>query len=107
MPSLGLHPIPLPLPVQDAARAWSAPPGGGTTAFVPSVPTMPRYFFHRRVGERMIWDGVGIELPDLGLASDPDRAANVWADIIAGRQEPGFVLVVTDERGKVMFVKAE
>jgi hypothetical protein len=68
---------------------------------------MPRYYFHRRVGERMIWDGVGIELPDLGLASDPDRAADIWADIIAGRRVPGWVLVVTDERGRVMFVKAE
>ena len=26
---------------------------------------MPRYFFHHRVGDRMMWDAVGLELPDV------------------------------------------
>ena len=34
---------------------------------------MSRYFFHHRVDDRMIWDGVGLELPDLGLGLPPTK----------------------------------
>ena len=68
--------------------------------------SMPRYFFHHRVGDRMMWDAVGLELPDVKIAPDPDRAAAVWMDIIAGRIEAGQILVITDAIGKVLFVTA-
>ena len=65
---------------------------------------MPRYFFHHRIGDRMMWDGVGLELPDLGLAPDPDRAASVWTEILAGSLRPERILVVTNDMGQVLFV---
>ncbi|WP_257792376.1 hypothetical protein [Microvirga ossetica] len=40
------------------------------------------------------------------IAPDPDRAAAVWMDIIAGRIQPGQILVITDAIGKVPFVTA-
>jgi hypothetical protein len=67
---------------------------------------MPRYFFHHRIGDRMMWDGVGCELPDLGLAPDPDGAAALWADILAERVHADRILVITDEIGQVLFVTA-
>ncbi len=67
---------------------------------------MPRYFFHHRIGDRMMWDKVGCELPDMGMAPDPDRAVALWMDMIAGRLQPDRILVITDEMGKVLFVTA-
>jgi hypothetical protein len=63
---------------------------------------LPRYFFHQRIGDRMMWDGTGLELPDLGL--DPDQAAARWTEIIEGRLQPGRILVITSETGQVLFV---
>ena len=65
---------------------------------------MPRYFFHHRIGDRMMWGQVGCELPDLGLAPDPDRAAALWTDIVADRVQPDRILVITDDLGQVLFV---
>jgi hypothetical protein len=65
---------------------------------------MPRYFFHQRIGDRMMWDGTGLELPDLGLVPDPDQAAALWTEIIEGRLQPGRILVITSETGQVLFV---
>ena len=62
---------------------------------------MPRYFFHHRIGDRMMWDMVGCELPDLRLAPDPDRAATLWTDILADRIQLDRILVITDEVGPV------
>ncbi len=67
---------------------------------------MPRYFFHHRIGDRMMWDPIGLDLPDLKLAPDPDRAAAVWMEILEGRIEPNQILVVTDAIGQVLFVTA-
>ena len=69
--------------------------------------SMPRYFFHRRMGDRMMWDAVGLELPDVRIAPDPDRAAAVWMDIIAGRIQAGQILVIMDAAGKVLFGTAQ
>jgi hypothetical protein len=65
---------------------------------------VPRYYFHHRIGDRMMWDGVGLELPDLGLVPDPDRAVAVWTDILAGRLWAERILVVTNDAGQVLFV---
>jgi len=67
---------------------------------------MPRYFFHHRLGDRMMWDTIGCELPDLGMAPDPDRGVTLWTEIIEGRLQPDQILVITDEVGKVLFVTA-
>jgi hypothetical protein len=61
---------------------------------------MPRYFFHQRSTERMVWDGVGIELPDLRTAPDPNQAAALWTEIIEGQLQPSQILVVTDALGR-------
>ena len=54
----------------------------------------------------MMWDRVGCELPDLAMAPDSDGAMTLWTEIIAGRVQPGRILVITDENGKVLFVTA-
>jgi hypothetical protein len=67
---------------------------------------MPRYFFHQHVAGQIIWDEVGADLPELGLALDPDRAAVLWTDILAERIQPGRILVITDALGQMLFVSA-
>jgi hypothetical protein len=67
---------------------------------------MARYFFHHRIGNRMMWDRVGCELPDFGMVPDSDAAMALWSDMIAGRVQPGRILVITDEIGKVLFITA-
>jgi hypothetical protein len=67
---------------------------------------MARFFFHHRIDDRMMWDRVGCELPELSIATDSDAAVALWTDIIAGRVQPGRILVITDEIGKVLFVTA-
>ncbi len=67
---------------------------------------MPRYFFHHRVGDRMMWDGIGLELPDLGLEPASDEAMALWMDALAGHVEPDRILVITNDIGQVLFVAA-
>ncbi len=67
---------------------------------------MPRYFFHHRIGDRMIWDGIGVDLPDVQLRRNDDQAAEMWADVLAGRLQPGRIMVVTNDMGQVVFVTA-
>jgi hypothetical protein len=65
---------------------------------------MPRYFFHHRIGDRMMWDRIGCELPDIGMAPDSDRAVTLRMDMIVWRLQPERILVITDEIGKVLLV---
>ncbi|WP_445504705.1 DUF6894 family protein [Microvirga sp. G4-2] len=65
---------------------------------------MARYFFHQRIGDRMMWDRIGCELPDLCTTRDSDSAIALWTDLIAKRVQPDRILVITDEIGKVLFV---
>ena len=67
---------------------------------------MARFFSHHRIGDRMMWDRVGCELPELSIAPDSDAAVALWTDIIARRVQAGRILVITDEIGKVLFVTA-
>jgi hypothetical protein len=67
---------------------------------------MPRYFFHQHVADRVIWDEVGLDLPELKRASDADQAAMLWTDILAQRTHPGRILVITDALGQMLFVTA-
>ena len=68
--------------------------------------SMPRYFFHQRVGDHMMWDETGLDLPELGLTPDADQAAVLWAEVLAGRLHPGRILVITNALGQVLFVSA-
>ncbi len=67
---------------------------------------MPRYFFHHRVGDRMMWDATGLELPDLRMAPASEQAAALWTDILTAQVQRNRILVITDEIGKVLFVTA-
>lgn len=67
---------------------------------------MPRYFFHQRVGDRMMWDETGLDLPELGLTPDAEQAALLWAEVLEGRLHPGRILVITNALGQVLFVSA-
>ena len=60
---------------------------------------MPRYFFHQYIDDVMIWDRVGLELPNLRMAP--------WADILSRKLQPGQILVVTDTIGQLRFVTAK
>ncbi len=67
---------------------------------------MPRYFFHQHIGDCVIWDEIGIDLPDPELAFDASQAAVLWADILAERPQPDQILVITDALGRMLFVSA-
>jgi hypothetical protein len=67
---------------------------------------MPHYYFHQRVDDRMMWDEAGLDLPDLALMPDADRAAMLWTEALAGRLQPGRILVITNALGQVVFVSA-
>ncbi len=67
---------------------------------------MPRYFFHHRVGDHMMWDGIGLDLPDLGLAQVSEEATALWTEALTGRSQPDRVLVITNDIGQVLFVSA-
>lgn len=53
----------------------------------------------------MVWDGTGVELPNLRLASESDPAL-LWTQALAGQVPSDQILVITDESGKVLFVAA-
>jgi hypothetical protein len=65
---------------------------------------MPRYSFHHQIDDQMMWDRVGCELPDLRMAPDRYQTTALWMDVFAVQLQPGRILVVTDERGKVLLV---
>jgi len=67
---------------------------------------MPRYFFHRNIADRVIWDEVGLDLPEIRLASDSEQTAMLWTDILAERSCPDQILVITDALGQMLFVTA-
>ena len=65
---------------------------------------MPRYFFHHRIGDTMMWDGVGLDLPDPGLRPISGEAAALWTAALAGQVRRGRILVITNDVGQVLFV---
>jgi hypothetical protein len=65
---------------------------------------MPRYFFHHRIDDRMMWDAVGLDLQDLGLAPVSDEATALWTEALTGRTPPDRILVITNDLGQVLFV---
>jgi hypothetical protein len=67
---------------------------------------MPRYFFSQHIADRVIQDYVGLDLPEPRPASEGDRAAVLWANILAERSQPGRILVITDALGQMLFVTA-
>jgi hypothetical protein len=67
---------------------------------------MPHYFFHHCDSHHMTWDGVGLELPDLGLAPVSDQATVLWMEAVAGQVQPDQILVITNDIGQVLFVTA-
>jgi len=66
--------------------------------------TMPRCFIHHQAGDQTMWDRVGCELPDLRMAPDRGQTTALWMHVFAGQLQPGQILVVANERGKVLFV---
>lgn len=67
---------------------------------------MPRYFFHHHIGDTMMWDGVGLDLPDPGLKPVSGEATAQWTAALARQARPGRTLVITNDVGQVLFVTA-
>lgn len=67
---------------------------------------MPRYFFHHLIGNRMLRDRTGVELPDLRKMPNGDTETEGWTKCLAKRIQPGRIMVVTDQAGQVVFVTA-
>jgi hypothetical protein len=67
---------------------------------------MPRYYFHHRTENRMFWDKVGLDLPDLWQSSDPEMVVALWHEALAKGTEAGQVLIITDEERNTLFVAA-
>ena len=72
---------------------------------------MPRYFFHIRAGEQILWDQDGLSLPDPTAICASNEAAHWrearWKDVLMrNSQPPDNTLVVVDEAGAVVFVAA-
>jgi hypothetical protein len=65
---------------------------------------MPRYFFHQRIGNRIMWDGTGVDMPGLFIEPNADVAAGALADILSRREQPSSILIVTDASGQMLFV---
>jgi len=68
---------------------------------------MSRYYFHRRYEDRVIWDELGVDLPDLrslhgGISIE---AKQRWRDVFRSIQgQPDRLTVITDETGHIIMV---
>jgi hypothetical protein len=72
---------------------------------------MPRYFFHLRAGEQILWDDEGLNLPNPTAICASNEAARwrgaPWKDVlVSNTQSPDKMLVVVDEAGAVVFAAA-
>lgn len=67
---------------------------------------MPRYFFHHLVGNRLLRDRIGVELPDPKHRPHTEMDTEGWAKCLGKRIQPGRIVVVTDQAGQVVFVTA-
>lgn len=65
---------------------------------------MPRYFFHHRTRNRMFWDRIGLDLPDLWQSSDPEMTVAIWHEALAVHSKVGHALIITDENRQTLFV---
>ena len=68
---------------------------------------MSRYYFHLRYDDHVIWDELGVELPDLrnlhGL--DGTDAKQRWKDVFRAMQgQSRRMTVITDEIGHIIMV---
>jgi hypothetical protein len=70
---------------------------------------MPRYHFHLQLGDRLILDRDGIDLPDLRAAQEKDArvAKERWDNILCWVPRlPDRTTIITDDTGQVLFVLA-
>ena len=65
---------------------------------------MPRYFFHTLIEDRLIWDAIGQELPNLLNLEDRELTMALWSEVFDRQVRVSRSFVITDEIGKVLFV---
>jgi hypothetical protein len=65
---------------------------------------MPRYFFHTRTRDRLIWDASGLDLPEVTCRDDPELTLALWSEAFDKHFRVSRALVITDAAGKVVFV---
>jgi hypothetical protein len=64
---------------------------------------VPRYFFHTRTSDKLIWDTTGLELPEIAKSEDQEMTLALWSEVFDRQLRQGRALVITDEVGKVLF----
>jgi hypothetical protein len=70
---------------------------------------MPRYFFHLRSEDNLVWDDEGVDLPDpLTAQGAADKTA---AELRGGllhqvHRDCCWTMIITDEGGEIVQVKA-
>jgi hypothetical protein len=64
---------------------------------------MPRYFFHTRSQDHLIWDTTGLDLPEMTRSDDPELTSALWSEVFDQQIQQGRTFVLTDENGKVHF----
>jgi hypothetical protein len=64
---------------------------------------MPRYFFHARTQDRLIWDATGLELPKVADLEDPELTVALWSEALDKHVQTGRAVVITDATGRVVF----
>jgi len=67
---------------------------------------MPRYFFHTRLSDQLIRDTIGLELPEIASAEDPELILALWHEAFDKHLKTEQSFVVTDATGKVVFATA-
>ncbi|MGF9763675.1 hypothetical protein AAII07_52020 [Microvirga sp. 0TCS3.31] len=67
---------------------------------------MPRYFFHIRTECRMLWDRIGLDLPDFWGTPDAEIAEALWHEALDRKLRTRQILIITNESGKAVFVTA-
>jgi hypothetical protein len=64
---------------------------------------MPRYYFHTRRQNHLIWDRTVLDLPEVTSPDDPELTSALWSEVFDWQIQQSRTFVITDKNGKVVF----
>jgi hypothetical protein len=64
---------------------------------------MPRYYFHTRRQNHLIWDRTVFDLPEVTSPDDPELTSALWSEAFDKQIQQSRTFVIIDEKGKVVF----